>query len=72
MPIVSVRLNDDDKRRLESYGPISQVVREGLKLFLNSKKRVEALSKLDKLQHQNVIKTKSIEDLKLIREDRSR
>ena len=43
-----------------------------MKLYLNTKKTEEVLSKLGELQAKNRIKTSTEEEVKLIREDRSR
>ncbi len=72
MKIISVRLEEEEKKELMKYGPISQVVKQSLRLFLNDKKRAETLEKLSELQSKNIINIKSTKDLELIREDRAR
>jgi Arc/MetJ-type ribon-helix-helix transcriptional regulator len=46
MPIISVRISGEEKKELEEYGPLSSAVREGVKLYLQSKKTSKAHAKL--------------------------
>lgn len=72
MPTISVRLSEEERKRLVKYGPISKVVKESLKVFLNDKTRAETLKRLNELQRENVIKIKTEDDLRMIKEDRRR
>jgi hypothetical protein len=72
MPTISVRVSNEEKKELEEYGPLSNAVREGVKLYLQSKKTSKALAKLRALQTKDRAKTTTLEELKLIREDRNR
>jgi hypothetical protein len=72
MPIISVRISNEEKKQLEEYGPLSNAVREGVKLYLQSKKTGKAMAQLRGLQAKNRAKTTTLEELKLIREDRNR
>ncbi len=72
MPTISVRISNEEKRELDEYGPISNAVREGVKLYLQSKKTGKALAKLRTLQAKDHAKTTTLGELKLIREDRNR
>jgi Arc/MetJ-type ribon-helix-helix transcriptional regulator len=72
MPTISVRISNEEKKELDEYGPISNAVREGVKLYLQSKKTSKALAKLRALQAKDHAKTTTLEELKLIREDRNR
>ncbi len=72
MPTVSVRISNEEKKELDEYGPISNAVREGVKLYLQSKKTSKALAKLRALQAKDRARTTTLEELKLIREDRHR
>jgi PhoPQ-activated pathogenicity-related protein len=72
MPIISVRLSEEERKTLVKYGPISKIVKESLKVFLNDKRRAETLKRLNELQRENVIKIKTEEDLRMIKEDRGR
>jgi hypothetical protein len=72
MPTISVRISEQEKKRLMSYGELSTSIREAVKLYLDSKKAQEHLRKLEELQRKNPIKTTSAEEVRLIKEDRTR
>jgi uncharacterized protein YlbG (UPF0298 family) len=72
MSTVSVRISEEEKRQLQKYGKLSDTLRQGMKLYLNNKKSEELFSKLEKLQAENPIKTSTEQEVRLIREDRSR
>jgi len=72
MSTVSVRISEEEKRQLQRYGKLSDTLRQGMKLYLNSKKAEELFGKLEKLQAENPIKTSTEEEVRLIREDRRR
>ncbi len=72
MPVITVRISDDEKRQLRSRGRISDVIREAIRFYINSRKREKALRKLEELQERYKVKTTAAEDLKLIKEDRAR
>jgi Arc/MetJ-type ribon-helix-helix transcriptional regulator len=72
MPTVSVRISDEDKKRLLRYGNLSKSIREALELYFREKKSQEAFRKLAALQRENPIALDPDEIVKLIREDRSR
>ena len=69
---ICVRITDEEKRQLKKYGNLSQTIREAMKLYLNTKKTEEILSRLCELQAKNPIKTSIEEEVALIREDRNR
>jgi len=70
--MVCVRISDEEKRQLQKYGKLSDILREAMKLYLNTKKSDELLQKLADLQAKNPIKTSTEEIVRLIREDRDR
>ncbi len=72
MPVITVRISDEEKRQLRSRGRISDVIREAIRFYINSRKREKALRKLKELQERYKVKTTVAEDLKLIKEDRAR
>jgi hypothetical protein len=72
MPTISVRISEEQRRELLRYGSIFQAVREGVKLYIDRLRSEEALSRLECLQHLNRLKTKARDEVKLIREDRTR
>ena len=69
---VCVRISEEEKRELEKYGKISDILRSAMKLYLNTKKSDDALRRLKQMQAKNPIKTSEEEIVKMIREDRSR
>jgi hypothetical protein len=72
MPTITVRVSDEEKRRLLKHGALSKSVREALELYLSTRKSDELLAKLEKLQRSNRIKTTTAEEVRLINEDRRR
>jgi len=72
MPTVSVRISEEQKRALLRYGPLSSSIRDALRLYLDTKKSEQLLSRLQALQREDSIRTTSVEEVKLIKEDRAR
>ena len=72
MPTISVRISDKEKRELQRYGTLSDSVRDALALYLNTKKSHELLRRLGELQKKNPIRTTTLEEVRLIKEDRNR
>lgn len=72
MTTVCVRITEEEKRELQKYGSLSQTIREAMKLYLNTKKSEEILTKLGELQAKNPVKITSEEIVRSIREDRNR
>jgi Arc/MetJ-type ribon-helix-helix transcriptional regulator len=71
MPTISVRITEEERKRLQRYGPLSETVRQALDLFEKERKKREWMAKLDRLQKENPIKLDSDEVVKRIREDRT-
>lgn len=71
MPTISVRISDKEKRELQRYGTLSDSVRDALALYLNTKKSDELLRRLAELQKKNPITTTTLEEVRLIKEDRN-
>ena len=72
MPTVSVRLSEDEKRRLARYGRLSDSIREAVRLYLSSKDSEKVFAKLRELQRSNKVTTTPEEIVRMIREDRTR
>ncbi len=72
MPVITVRISEEERRKLQEEGNISQVIREAIRFYVNSKNANRTLKKLKELQEKYKIKTSVKEDLVLIREDRAR
>jgi hypothetical protein len=72
MPTITVRISDDEKKRLLKHGALSKSVREALELYLNARRSQELMEKLEKLQQKNPIRTTPTEEVKMITQDRRR
>jgi len=72
MPTITVRISDDEKKRLLKHGALSKSVREALELYLNTRRSQELIEKLEKLQQKNAIGTTVTEEVKMINQDRKR
>ena len=72
MPTISIRISEEEKKRLLKHGALSKSVREALDLYLNTKQTQELIARLEKLQQKNIVKTSSIEEVRLVNEDRKR
>ena len=72
MPTISVRISEEERRRLLEHGAISESVREALELYLKTKQTQGLIRRLEKLQQKNPIKASSAEEVRLINEDRKR
>ncbi|MDA4118054.1 MAG: hypothetical protein OK455_06895 [Thaumarchaeota archaeon] len=72
MPTITVRISDEEKRRLLKRGSLSKSVREALELYLNTAESRDLIAKLEELQGMNPIRTTSAEEVRMINEDRKR
>ena len=72
MPTISVRVSEDEKKRLLKHGSLSTSVREALALYLDTRRSQELIDRLEALQRKNSIRTSSVEEVRLIGEDRKR
>jgi Arc/MetJ-type ribon-helix-helix transcriptional regulator len=70
MPPITVRLSDKEKKSLQRYGKISDVVRDALQMYIDKKKKEGALKKLEELQRENKLETSIDEIVASIRKDR--
>jgi len=72
MPTLSVRISEEEKKRLLRYGKVSKTVREAIELYLNTKESQTLLGKLEELQRKNVVKTTAFQEVEMLKEDRRR
>ena len=72
MPTISVRISDDQKKSLLEYGPLSSSIRDAVRLYLDAKRSERLLLRLRELQGEDRVRTTSVEDARLIGEDRGR
>lgn len=70
MPVISVRITEDERKKWSRYGPISQTVRKAMEEYEKGRKRREFLEDLKKLQREHPIKVDPEEIVRMIREDR--
>jgi hypothetical protein len=71
MPTISLRISEEEKKKLKEHGDISQVVRDAIRFYINSKKAQKTIKKLKELQEKYKLKT-SKDDLMFIKKDRMR
>lgn len=71
MPTISVRISEDDRKRYERYGTLSDTVRKALELYDRDRKRREWMERLDRIQKENPVRIDPDEIVKVIRQDRS-
>lgn len=69
---ITVRLSEKERRELQRYGKISEVVREALRLYLRNRASGRIISRLKELQKITTMRTAIQDDLQLIRTDRER
>ena len=72
MPTIRVRISNEEKKALGEYGSLSEAVREGVRLYLQARKTSKTLTKLRALQARERVKTTTLEELRLVKEDRNR
>lgn len=72
MPTISVRISDKEKETLLRYGKVSKTVREAIGQYLNLKKSQTLLVKLEELQRRNLVKTTTLQEVEMLKEDRRR
>jgi hypothetical protein len=70
MPTISVRITEEERKKLLRYGPLSATVREALDLYLKDKKSREFVRKLRQFQQENPVKVDPNEIVRIIREGR--
>ena len=69
--VITVRLTEDEKKELESYGKISDIVRDALRLYIKKRKTDQLFKELEEFQKKHPIKISRDEIVSMIREDRN-
>ena len=69
--MITVRLTEDEKKELESYGKISDIVRDALRLYIKKRKTDQLFKELEEFQKKHRIKISRDEIVSMIREDRN-
>jgi Arc/MetJ-type ribon-helix-helix transcriptional regulator len=72
MTTISVRITDSERAELAKYGRVSDVIRNAIKLYLETNRSRAVFNRLRKLQTSDRVKTTQLEDLSLIKDDRAR
>jgi hypothetical protein len=70
MPTISVRISEQERKKLLRYGPLSDTVREALDLYIRDKKSREFVKRLRQFQQENPVKVDPDEIVRLIHEGR--
>lgn len=70
MPTISVRVTEEERKKLLRYGPLSDTVREALDFYMRNKKSREFVQKLRQFQQENPVKVDTDEIVRIIREGR--
>jgi uncharacterized protein (DUF1778 family) len=72
LPTITVRISEEEKKKLLQHGELSKSVRDAVRLYLNSERSRELLAKLDEIQKKNPVRTTTAKEVRLINEDRKR
>jgi hypothetical protein len=72
MPTITVRISEEEKKRLLQHGELSKSVREAIRLYLDTNRAKELFAKLSELQRKNPVKTTTRKEVRMINEDRNR
>ncbi len=70
MPTISVRITEEERKKLLRYGPLSDTVRDALDLYMKNKQSREFVQKLRQFQRENPVKVDPDEIVRIIREGR--
>jgi len=71
MPTITVRISDEEKKKLQRNGNLSDTVRQAIDDYLREEKSREVLRKLAELQRKNRVSVDVNEIVRIIREGRS-
>ena len=72
MPTITVRISEEEKKRLLQHGQLSKSVREAVRLYLGTERSRELFARLYELQRKNPVKTTTRKEVRMINEDRNR
>jgi hypothetical protein len=71
MPTISVRITDEERKRLVKYGPLSETVRRALEMYLKENKKREVIEEIRRYQKEHPVHVDPDEIVRIIREGRS-
>ncbi len=72
MPTITVRISEEEKKKLLQRGELSKSVRKAVRRYLDEDRSRELLARLDELQRKNPVKTTISKEVRMINEDRDR
>ena len=72
MATITVRISDEEKKKLLQHGELSKTVRDAIQLYLKTERSRKLLARLEELQKSNPVRTTTAEEVRLINEDRMR
>jgi hypothetical protein len=70
MPTISVRISEEEKKKLLRYGPLSDTVRDAIELYVRDRKSREFVRRLKRFQQENPVKVDRDELVRIIHEGR--
>jgi hypothetical protein len=70
MPTISVRVTEEERKKLLKHGPLSDTVRKALEQYLKDEERREFLQELKEFQAAHPVKVDPDEIVRIIREGR--
>jgi len=70
MPTISVRISDEERKKLLKYGPVSETVRDAIDFYLTERKKREFVRRLKQFQAEHPVKVDPNEIVRIIREGR--
>ncbi len=70
MPTLSVRITEEERKKLLQYGPLSNTVRRALEQYLKDEERRRFLQELKEFQAAHPVKVDPDEIVRIIREGR--
>jgi hypothetical protein len=71
MPTISVRISDEERKRLVKYGPLSETVRQALEMYVREKRKREVIEELRQYQREHPVHVNPDEIVRIIREGRN-
>ena len=71
MPTISVRISDEERKRLVKYGPLSETVRQALEMYVREKRKWEVIEELRQYQREHPVHVNADEIVRIIREGRN-
>lgn len=70
MPVISVRISEDQRKKLRRHGNVSDTVRRAIEDYLRKQESREVLRQMAELQKKNRVSVDVEEIVKIIREGR--